>query len=330
MPSAFIIGGTGQIGIAVARRLAREGWSIRLASRTPPPVEGPWQHVPFDHGKPEALAAAIGSGADLLMDCIAFDEADADKLLSVQASVGHIIAVSSVSVYRDERGRTLDEASECGFPCFPVPIRENQPTVEPSPKTYSTRKVAMEMRLLDRAGGRATILRPAAIHGPFSKHAREWWFVRRLLDGRQRIPLAYGGRSRFQTTSGAAIAETVTWVIEGDRPPILNVADADAPTAAEIGNAIMATMAQYAEIVGLSAEPYPPSIGMSPWSVERPLVCSSLAPNAGTYAATVPDPVLWLLKATRNRDWRTVLPQLAAYPWEQFDYEREDQVLSAL
>jgi nucleoside-diphosphate-sugar epimerase len=188
----------------------------------------------------------------------------------------------------------------------------------------------MEMRQLNRARGHATILRPAAIHGPYSKHAREWWFVRRLLDGRHRILLAYGGRSRFQTTSVAAIAETVMWVIEGSRAPILNVADTDAPTTAEIGKAIMATMGQHAEIIGLSDEPYPPSIGMSPWSVERPLVCSSLAPSAGTYAATVPDAVRWLLEATRNRDWRTVLPQLAAYPWELFDYEREDRLLSAL
>lgn len=198
MASAFIIGGTGQIGIGVAKRLAREGWTVRLASRTPPPLEGLWRHVPFDHREPGALATAIGHGADLLMDCIAFDEPDADKLLSVEASVGHIIAVSSASVYRDEHGRTLDEASQCGFPCFPVPIGENQPTVEPGPKTYSTRKVAMEKRLLDHAQGRATILRPAAIHGPYSKHAREWWFVRRLLDGRQRIPLAYGGEAGFK------------------------------------------------------------------------------------------------------------------------------------
>ncbi|MDK1489726.1 NAD-dependent epimerase/dehydratase family protein [Sinorhizobium sp. 7-81] len=329
MASAFIIGGTGQIGIAVARRLAEEGWAVRLGSRTPPPVDGPWQHVPFDRSDPDALKTAIGEGADLLMDCIAFDEADADGLLSAQASVGHIIAVSSASVYRDEQGRTLDEAGERGFPRLPVPIREDQPTVDPGPGTYSTRKAAMERRLLDRAQCRATILRPAAIHGPYSKHAREWWFVRRLLDGRQRIPLAYGGRSRFQTTSVAAIAEAVVWTVAEDRPSILNVADANAPTAAEIGGAIMAAMERSAEIVGLSDEPYPPSAGMSPWSVAGPFVCSSLAPNAGTYAQTVRDAVIWLIEATRGRDWRSILPQLAAYPWDLFDYEGEDRVLSA-
>ena len=125
------------------------------------------------------------------MDCIAFDESDADQLNSVQTSAGRIIAVSSASIYCDEKGRTLDEARKCGFPDFPIPIREDHATVAPGPETYSTRKIAMERRLLDQAGDRTTILRPAAIHGPRSKHAREWWFVRRLLDGRRRIPLVH-------------------------------------------------------------------------------------------------------------------------------------------
>ena len=83
--------------------MARKGWAVQLASRTPPPVEGPWQHVVFDRTEPDALATAIGDGADLLIDCIAFDETDADTLLQVEASVGHIIAVSSASVYRDDQ-----------------------------------------------------------------------------------------------------------------------------------------------------------------------------------------------------------------------------------
>src|SRR5262245_27759235 len=328
MASAFIIGGTGQIGIGLAKRLTLEGWLVRLASRTPPPVEGPWQHVALDRSDQDALATAIGDGADLLVDCLAFDERDANQLIYVEAAVGHILAVSSASVYSDDQGRTLDEAVQSGFPNFSVPIREDHPTVKPGPQTYSTRKVAMEKCLLDHRAG-VTILRPAAIHGPFSKLAREWWFVRRLLDGRRRVPLAYGGRSRFQTTSVAAIAEATIWAAAGGKPPILNVADADAPTAAEIGHTIMTTIDRYAEIVGLPDEPYPPCVGTSPWSVERAFVCSSLAPNAGTYADTVPNAVHWLINATRDRDWRSVLPALAAYPWELFDYEREDRLLSA-
>ena len=327
MPSALLLGGTGQIGLAVAAHLVREGWEVRLASRGAPSAEGPWRHVAWDREEPCALARVLGPGADLLLDCVAFEAADADQLLAVQGSAGCLVAVSSASVYRDEEGRTLDEARDTGFPRFPVPIPEDHPTVEPGPETYSTRKVAMERRLLEGSRVPATVLRPCAIHGPHSKHAREWWFVKRLLDRCERIPLAYGGRSRFQTTAASAIAEAALHAARGDAPAVLNVADADAPTVAEIGRAVMGAMGAEAELVGLPDEPYPPTGGITPWSVERPLVVASSAPSAGTYAETAPAAVAWLVEATRGRDWRAVLPQLAAYPRDHFDYGADERAL---
>ncbi|WP_034816499.1 NAD-dependent epimerase/dehydratase family protein, partial [Ensifer sp. BR816] len=256
--TAFIIGGTGQIGLAVAQRLARDRWQIRLVSRSPAPIPGPWQQVAADREDRAALHEAAAGGADLLLDCVAFDVRHADQLLGLQASVGHIAVISSASVYCDAQGRTLDEASERGFPNYPVPIREDHRTVEPGPQTYSTRKAAIERRLLDTASTKVTVLRPCAIHGPCSKHASEWWFVKRLLDGRKRIPLAYGGRSRFQTTSTKAIAEAVIFALSSSRSQALNVVDADAPTVAEIGRAIMGAMGRHAELLGLPDAPYPP------------------------------------------------------------------------
>ncbi|WP_172296716.1 NAD-dependent epimerase/dehydratase family protein [Pseudoruegeria sp. HB172150] len=329
MPRALLLGGTGQIGMAVADRLDRAGWNVVLASRTPPPSQGPWRHAILDRDTSGTLADAIGDGADLLLDCIAYDADHAGQLLEVQVSVGHIAAISSASVYCDEQGRTLDEAADTGFPDLPVPIPEDHPTVAPGPATYSTRKVAMERRLLDGATGRVTILRPCAIHGPHSRHAREYWFLRRLQDGRTKIPLAFDGRSRFQTTSTAAIAEALLWALEPDRPQILNVTDADAPTVAEIGRAIMAATGLTAELVLLSDTSFPAKVGATPWSTPRPFVCASSAPNAGTYAETVPKALDWLAEATRNADWRKVLPQFAAYPRDHFDYAREDRLFAS-
>ena len=326
MPSALLLGGTGQIGHAVATRLTREGWEVRLASRKPPPAEQAWQHVSWDREVPDSLARALGVGADLLLDCVGFDTAAADRLLAVQGSVGHLMAISSASVYRDEAGRTLDEAAETGFPRFPVPIPEDHPTVAPGPETYSTRKVAMERRLLE-ARAPVTVLRPCAIHGPYSKHAREWWFAKRLLDGRTRIPLAYGGRSQFQTTSTAAIAEAVLQAFQGGGAKTLNVVDADAPSVAEIGRVVMATIGAEAELIGVPDEPYPPTGGATPWSVARPMILASSAPTAGTYAETAPAGIKWLVEVTRGRDWRKVLPQLAAYRNDHFDYAADDRAL---
>jgi nucleoside-diphosphate-sugar epimerase len=328
MPSALIIGGTGQIGLAVAQRLFSEGWDVRIASRMRPPDDLAWPHVCLDHSEPGAILRALGGGADLLVDCVAFSAVDADTLLAAQSHVGHIIVVSSASVYCDAEGRTLDEAGVCGFPHFPVPIPESHPTVAPGNATYSTRKVAMERCLLDHANIPVTILRPCAIHGPHSKHAREWWFVKRLLDGRARIPLAYAGQSRFQTTSTEAIAEAVMCAVLGQMPTILNVADSDAPTVIEIGHAIMAAIGLHAELVPLAGQTAAPTVGLTPWSVARPMICASSLPPYRGYAETVPGAINWLVGVTQGCDWRRVLPQLAAYPRDHFDYAAEDKTMA--
>lgn len=253
VPTAIVIGGTGQIGLAIAERLARDGWQLRLVSRSPAMVSGPWQHVIAEREDRSAWHKAIGDGADLLVDCVASDIRHADQLLELKDSFGRLAVISSASVYCDAKGRTLDEASERGFPAFPVPIREDHRTVEPGPQSCSTRKAAIERSLLASASVPVTILRPCAIHGPYSKHAREWWFVKRLLDGRKRIPLAYGGRSQFQTISTKAIAEAVRFALDSNGSQVLNVVDADAPTVAEIGLAIMKAMQRNADLIGLPA-----------------------------------------------------------------------------
>ncbi|MFQ6553564.1 NAD-dependent epimerase/dehydratase family protein [Aestuariibius insulae] len=328
MAYAFILGGTGQIGLAVARRLVADGWDVTLASRSAPSIPGPWRHIAVDRNEGDPLRTAMGDGADLLLDCIAFEEGHADQLIALEGSIVRIAVISSASVYADDEGRTLDEARDYGFPRFPVPIREDHRTVTPGPQTYSTRKVAMEQRLLEWATVPVSILRPCAIHGPFSKHAWEWWFVKRLLDGRARIPLAYGGRSRFQTTSTGAIAEAVlrSLTFEGHR--ILNVTDADAPDVAEIGRAIMMAMGREAELLGLADEPFPPRYGATPWSTKRPMVCASSVPSSKSYAQTVAAAVDWLVETVKPDEWQTALPQLAAYPRDHFDYAQDDAALA--
>jgi nucleoside-diphosphate-sugar epimerase len=143
---------------------------------------GPIRSVALDAAAPDALSAALGDGVDALIDCVAYSGDDARTLLAVEKQVGATVAISSSSVYRDESGRTLDEAASTGFPMFDGPIRETNSTVAPGPQTYSTRKAELERVLLDGAKMPVTILRPCAIYGPHSSHPRELWFVKRMLD----------------------------------------------------------------------------------------------------------------------------------------------------
>lgn len=334
MQRAFILGGTGQIGHAVANRLLAEGWHVTLASRSLSETTNGQEnlrHVEVDRKKDGLIARALGDGADLLLDCIAFDAADARQLIEVQHRVGKICAISSASVYRDDKGLTLDEARVNGFPELPIPITTAQPTVQPGDATYSTRKVAMERTLLDHCQVPVSILRPCAIYGPHCSHAREWYFVKRLLDGRREIPVAYEGKSQFQTSSAESVAAAVLAFCSKPTAQIMNVADPSAPTVAEIGNAIMMAMGKSAEIIGLPDRGYPPRAGVTPWSIPSPFVVapSEDFESAGSYDSLVGPTVRWLIQATRDRPWKEVLPALAAYPFDLFNYEADDNAVLA-
>ena len=248
--------------------------------------------VALDREAPGALAGALAGGADALIDTIAYDEAHARQLLEVEADVGGFVVISSGSVYRDAEGRTLDEARQTGFPRFPVPIGEDQPTVEPGPATYSTRKAALEQTLLQGARRPVTVLRPFAIHGPGSLHPREWWFVKRILDGRLRIPLAWRGESHFHTTATVNLAELIGVVVETPAARVLNAADPEALSVAGIGRVVAGLYGVDLDLVLLDGAPAK-AVGGTPWSGERPIMADMARAEAlgyrpvATYAEAV-------------------------------------------
>jgi len=340
MPHAFILGGNGQIGVATASHLLDSGWTVTIAHRGLRPlpaelVKRGAKVVTLDRDQPGALARQLSSGADALIDVVAYGPEHARQLLAIQDAVGSIIVISSSSVYRDESGRTLDEAAETGFPELPVPITESQPTVEPSSKTYSTRKAALEQVLLDGASVSATVLRPAAVSGIGSTHPREWWFVKRFLDQRRNIPLAYGGRSRFHTTSVANIAALLLLAASLRGQRILNIADPMALSVAEIAAAIGSCFDWSGQLVALPDEDsYPPSLGWTPWSVQRPFVLETGAATSlgyrpvTTYQETAESICDWLARTAVGKDWRALFPEFAAYPCDFFDYQHEDAMLA--
>lgn len=164
--TAFVLGGTGQIGRAVCQRLAEAGWEVTVGARRRRAAPSGVRSVGVDRHQPGALERAVGSGTDVLIDVIAFTAGDAEQLNAFAGLVGSVIAISSAAFYTDERVRTLDEATDLdSFPELPVPIPDTQPTVEAGEQTYSTRKVAMERALLEGPLP-TTIIRACAIHGP--------------------------------------------------------------------------------------------------------------------------------------------------------------------
>jgi len=331
--TALIIGGSGQIGDASARALLADGWRVRCAQRhvgdlAPELIESGAEAIEIDRRDPGAIALAARGGVDALIDTIAFDEADAGQLLALQADVGAFVVISSASVYCDARGRTLDEAAENGCPDLPVPIPEDHLTVAAGPQTYSTRKVALEQALLQDATRPVTILRPGAIHGPASRHPREWWFVKRILDGRRTAPLAYKGESRFHTSATLNIAELIRTVLRAPATQVLNAADPQALSVTAIGETIAAIYGYELRLVAFDGPPVG-QVGENPWCVPRPLVVDMARAEALGYRplARYQDAV-----ASACRSAEAAARAEVAFPpylTAMFDYAAEDAFMSA-
>jgi nucleoside-diphosphate-sugar epimerase len=327
--TAFIIGGTGQIGIAAAAELLRHGWAVTLGHtgrREPLNLPAGVRLAVVDRRDSAALSAAIGT-VDLLIDTMAFSGNDADQLVGLSGQYAQLSVISSASVYADEQGRSLDTAGETGFPEFTGPIPETAPTIAAGPESYSRGKVELERRLLETSGRPVTILRPCAIHGVNSKHPREWWFVKRMLDGRKHIPLAAGGPQIFHTTATTNLAALIRAAADTPATRILNCGDPNAPSVLDIGEILAAQLGWTGEFVDVPAGS---AIGQTPWSAPHPLVVAMDAATtlgyhpAGTYAETLPPYLAWM--KANAADWKTAFPMFQQYPQDPFDYAAEDAI----
>jgi len=329
---AFILGGTSNVGGAIALALAGDGWQVTVAGRTERPAVDGFDYVALDRDEEGALDVA--SGFDLFVDVIPFEAAHAEQLLRLD--VGSIVAISSASVYADEQGRTLDEAQGVDdFPEFPVPIPESQPTVEPGDETYSTKKVKLERTLLGNGRVPAAIVRPCAIYGRDDRMAREWFFVKRALDRRPYVLLTNRGKGHFHTTAVENIGELVRLIATEPRTGVFNCGDPDPPKVLEIMRAVGEAAGHRFTEVLLPDPAGRGEVGQTPWSAPRPLLVDMTKAerelgyrSVTTWADALPRQVAWLIEATRDRDWREVLPRGAEYL--KFDYEAEDALVAGL
>lgn len=337
MKKALVFGITGQLGAAVAGRLLDTGWQVWGTARgnRMPPAWLQKRGVRPAEGTNDSYEGVI-RGLEFPMDAAfvptAYDVPAID-LLAAGMRVGSLVVVSSSSVYADSEGRSLDEAGETGFPVFDGPISEETRTVEAGPQTYSTRKVAMERALLS-SGLPVTILRPCAIYGPLARHPREWWFVKRALDGRDRIPVCLGARSVFHTSSARGIADLAEICMTSPEQRILNVADATPLTVAEIADAISKAIGKPINLVPFEGGPFGHSyVGSTPWSVERPYVLDTsratmLGWHGGEYRDQVADACRWLVETASKEDWRHQFTAFNRYGYDTFDYGAEDAWLA--
>ena len=342
MPHALVIGGTGLVGRAVARRLLAGGWTVRLTGRDrthiPADVAAAGAHFArADRDDAAALAAAAGDGADLLVDCICYTAAQAELLLPLARQASSTVMVSSKAVYVDDAGRHSNSDTP---PRFAGPVTEQQPTRAPGTMEYNSRegyganKVAAERVLLD-SGAPVTVLRPSKIHGQGALIPREWYFVKRALDRRPALLLAGRGAGTDHPSAAANIAALVQVAAERPGRRVLNAADPDAPDGLAISRAV-ASLVDYRWREVLLDDDAPRKLGRHPWHKLPPFVLDMGAAYAlgyrpvGDYATTVAEEVRWLVQESRVVDGAAQLPPGldGEFFTGRFDYAAEDSFLA--
>ena len=326
MPRALVLGGTGQVGVAVARRLLASGWDVDLTGRNTPrvDVEGA-RFIRSDRTDPDDLRAVIGNGADLLVDNVCYTAEQARLLLPFLDHVGATTMLSSKAVYVDAAG---NHSNSDVRPDYGGPINETQPTLPPGDMPYDSRegygpnKVAAEHVFLD-SGSPVTVIRPSKVHGAGAENPREWFFVKRVLDRRPVVLLAHRGKGTDHPTAAANIAALVEVAAARPGTRILNCADPDTPNGLEISRTIARLMGHdWDEALVDGDEP-----GSHPWDVLPPVVLDMTAAAelgyvpAGDYGSTVADEVDWLVQNPLPDD-----DALSPY----FDYAAEDRYLASI
>ncbi|HUQ59312.1 NAD-dependent epimerase/dehydratase family protein [Lentzea sp.] len=293
MPRALVLGGTGLIGGATARRLRQAGWT----------VDAPGREV--DREDPGAIARALGDGADLLVDCLCYTAAHARTLLPLARNASSTVMISAKAVYADDLGRHVNSDEP---PRFESPVTEDQPTLAPEnsdPFTregYGPNKVAAERTLLD-SGLPITVLRPSKVHGPGNKRPLEAYFVDRVLAGEREIALACRGEGADHPSAAANIAALVETAALRPGTRVLNAADPDAPNGLEISRIIARSLGHEWREVLLDHD----ESGRHPWHRIPPFVLDTSAALAlgyepvGDYAATVQETLRDLVS---SRSWQ--------------------------
>lgn len=291
---AVILGGTGAIGAATAERLVGNGWDVDVTGRDPGRMPPELAHAgvrfhAIDRRDSAAVWRLVGSGADLLVDLLAYERDDVRNLLPAMADCASLVVASTRAVYVDDEGRHLNGDQP---PRFPLPMPESTATLSPAaPGTnpftregYAPSKVAVEQEARG-SGLPVTVLRLSKVHGPWARNARTRPIVEQMLAGAEVIELTDRGSSVDHLTAAANTAALIETVADAPGARVLNSADPDPLTALEIVHAIGSAIDWEGAVVGL--EPGEAG-GDHPWSAPHPIVLDMRAARELGYQPVTP------------------------------------------
>lgn len=330
MRTVLVVGGTGPTGYAVVRRLLAAGDQVTILHTGAHEVDfgGPVEHV---HTDPTALAPLKDALAGRSFDVAVSTSGRLRHVVTVLSGrIGRLVAVTGLPAYTGWQ-------VPVGRPGYPLPLREGDPPPRPLadlPGDKLSAGVQRNERLVAEAEARgafeAAILRYTMVYGPYSYIPFEWFFVRRVLDGRRSLALEGDGlmlpQRGYAENLAAAVLLTMTHPSAKGRT--FNVGDEQVLSVAAIADTVASALGHSFDFVGvpLSASPCG-----NPFALRQNTVFDLGAIRALGYRDAV-----GVTEATRRcAQWLAAHPVDRGSPEElslgrhAFDYAREDRVLAS-
>lgn len=328
MRTVLVVGGTGPTGYAVVRRLLAAGDRVTILHTGAHEVDfgGAVEHLHTDPTSLDGLAAALGSRS--------FDVA-----VSTSGRLRHVVTVLSGRVGRLVAVTGLPAYSgwqvPVGRPGYPLPLREGDPPARPLadlPGDKLSAGVQQGERLVAEAAGRgafeAAILRYTMVYGPYAYIPFEWYFVRRVLDGRRVLALEGDGLMLPQRgyADNLAAAVLLAMAHPGTAGRTFNVGDEQVLSVAAIAAEVAGALGHSFEVVGVPMSASPCG---NPFALRQNTVFDLGAIRALGYRD-----VVGVTEATRRAAvWLAEHPVAPGSPEElslgrhAFDYPREDRAV---
>ncbi|WP_152353483.1 NAD-dependent epimerase/dehydratase family protein [Brachybacterium subflavum] len=246
-PSCLILGGTGTLA-AAAEDLARSGAAVTVTCRRPELAPAHWSALGIrvlavDRDDVRGIDQLVGDGVDGLLDGQCYTPGHADDLARWSRSCGGTVMLSARAVYVDAAGR---HANSEEAPRWPGPTPESTTTMDFHGERYASRlgygaNKAESERVLAARGERASVLRPARIHGHSTRRVREWPLVRAVLEGARELTIERA-EAIGTLTSTASISQAAAACLRDPAARVLNVGDAPAVTNLEAARVLVAAL----------------------------------------------------------------------------------------
>jgi nucleoside-diphosphate-sugar epimerase len=327
----LVIGGTRFIGRAIVEELLRHGHAVTVYHRGTHEAEysAPVGHVHGDRRDPPRFRNDLASlSPDALVDVIPMNAEDTRAVLeALRGRVTRSVHISSGDVYA---------------PGQAVPIPEDAPRGRSGPgeitaygQKVSYSKIEMEDAVLaahEKGDSPATILRLPAVYGPRDPLAREWFFIKRVLDGRTRVAVPDQGLSLFHRGYVDDVARAAVLALESSAAVgrTYNVGHERVLTVRGIAELVAEAMGHQWEIVSAPGERLPPT---NPFAAPYHIVydLTRIKEDLGYR-----DSVSLLQGMERTVAW-FVENRLTAETWglarhltvDAFDYDAEDAAIAA-